>query len=245
MKNTPSERIHLKLDPFSTFGSGHIQRHPLLIFLKNIVGSGIPFLLILYLISSMIYVESTIIIGYLIASLTFGYILLDRLEKKQEIPLFYIGGDIWLFVLLIAAALGLLVNASEVNFLKYFLEMHWVILIYAFTYSFYLFPGIKRFFHIITISGLIISVYGILQHFFGIDVLYHTGLTSQPATYLGPPLRINDYLNFPAEGYYQVIGIFQNHIDYGIFFSMVICFPIAGTVLAQEHKLRLSNFFNY
>ena len=237
MRNTPSERVNLKLDPFSTFGSDHVQRHPFLVFLKNIVGGGIPVLLILYLISSMIYVEFTMIIGYLIASLTFGYIILDRLEKKQEIPLFYIGGDIWLFVLLIVAALGLLINASEVNFLKHFLEMHWVLLIYAFAYSFYLFPGIKRFFHIITISGSIISVYGILQHFFGIDVLYYIGLTSQSATYLGPPLRVNDYLNFPAEGYYQIIGVFQNHIDYGIFFSMVICFPIAGLFLLKNISL--------
>ena len=84
MKNTPSERVHLKLDAFSTFGSDHVQRHPFLVFLKNIVGGGIPVLLILYLISSMIYVESTMIIGYLIASLTFGYILLDRFEKKKR-----------------------------------------------------------------------------------------------------------------------------------------------------------------
>ena len=92
------------------------------------------------------------------------------------------------------------------------------------------FQGLNVFFHIITISGFIISVYGILQHFFGIDVLYHIGLTSQSATYLGPPLRINDYLNFPSEGYYQIIGVFQNHIDYGIFFQYGIVFPYRRTI---------------
>ena len=84
MKNTPSERIHLKLDPFSTFGLSHTQRHSLLVFLKNIVGSGIPFLLVLYLISSAVHVNVAMILGYLIASLTFIYILLDRFEKSKR-----------------------------------------------------------------------------------------------------------------------------------------------------------------
>ena len=237
MENTPSERIHLKLDPFSTFGSGHVQRHPLLVFLKNIVGSGIPLLLIFYLVFSTVHVELTMLIGYLIASLTFIYILLDRFEKTREISLFYIGGDVWILLLLIVAALGLLMNASGVSFGKHFLELHWILLLYAFTYAFYLFPGIKRFFHIIIIFGFIISIYGIIQHFFGIDILYQMELTSQPATYLGPPLRINNYLNFPTEGYYQVIGFFQNHIDYGFFFSMVICFPVAGLLLLKNISL--------
>ena len=237
MKSTPSERIHLKLDPFSTFGSDHVQRHPLLVFLKNIVGTGIPLLLILYLISSIIHVSVTMILGYLIASLTFIYILLDHFEKKQEISLFYIGGDIWLFILLIVGALGLLVNASGVSFGEHFLELHWILLLYTFTYAFYLFPGIKRFFHIITIFGLIVSIYGIIQHFFGVDLLYQAGLTSQSATYLGPPSRVNNYLNTPNEGYYQVIGFFQNHIDYGMFFSMALCFPVAGVLLLKDISL--------
>ncbi len=237
MKNTPSERIHLKLDPFSNFGLSHTQRHSLLVFLKNIVGSGIPFLLVLYLASSTVNVTAAMVLGYLIASLTFIYILLDRFEKTQEVPLFYIGGDIWLFILLIVAALGLLINASEVSFGKHFLELHWILLLYTFTYAFYLFPGIKRFFHIITIFGIVISTYGIIQHFFGIDILYQIGLTSQSATYLGPPLRINNYLNFPTEGYYQVRGFFQSHVDYGIFFNMVLCFPIAGLFLLKNISL--------
>ena len=234
MKSTPSERVHLKLDPFSTFGPRYSQRHPLLILLKNIIGSGIPIFLVLYLFSSPINVNVTMILGYLIASLTFIYILLDRFEKQQEVPLFCIGGDIWLLTLLIVAALGLLINASGVSFWEHFLQMHWILLLYAFTYAFYLFPGIKRFFHVIIIFSIAISIYGITQHFFGIDVLYQIGLTSQSATYLGPPSRINNYLIFPAEGYYQVIGFFQNHVDYGIFFSMVLCFPIAALFLLKN-----------
>ena len=237
MKDTPSERVHLKLDPFSTFGSDYVQRHPLLVFLKNIVGSSIPFLLVFYLVSSMVHINFTMAIGYLIALLVFIYILLDHFEKKREIPLFCIGGDIWLLVLIIVAGLGLLVNASEVDFGSHFLELHWILLLYTFTYAFYLFPGIKRFFHIITIFSLILSIYGIIQHFLGMDILHQIGLASQPATYLGPPLRINNYLNFPTEGYYQVVGFFQSHIDYGIFFSMALCFPVAGLLLLKNISL--------
>ena len=139
--------------------------------------------------------------------------------------------------MLIIAALGLFINASEVSFGRHFLELHWILLLYTFTYAFYLFPGIKHFFHIIIIFGIAISIYGIIQHFFGIDILYQLGFTSQSATYLGPPSRINNYLNFPTEGYYQVIGFFQSHVDYGIFFSMVLCFPVAGLFLLKNISL--------
>ena len=84
MKNTPSERMHLKSDPFSTFGLSHTQRHPLLALLKNIIGSGIPLLLVLYLISSNVNANAAMFLGYLIASLIFIYILLDRFEKTTR-----------------------------------------------------------------------------------------------------------------------------------------------------------------
>lgn len=235
MKNTPSERTHFKLDPFSTFGTSHSKEHPLLIFLKNIVGSGIPLLLALYIISCMVNATITMFLGYLIALLTFIYIVLDHFGKKQEIPLFCIGGDLWLFTLLITVALGLLINAPDIHFWKYFSKMHWILLLYSFTYAFYLFPGIKRFFHIILTMSVITCLYAIIQHFSGIDVLHKLGL--QPNIQLGPPSRVNNYLIFPTEGYYQIIGFFQNHFNYGFFFSMILCFPIAGIFLLNNKGL--------
>ena len=234
MKNTPSERTHFKLDPFSSFGTSHPREHPLLIVLKNITGSGIPLLLVLYIISCMVNVTAAMFLGYSIAFLTFIYILLDRFGKKQEIPLFYIGGDLWLLILCVVVILGLLINASNVYFWEHFLQIHWILLLYPFTYAFYLFPGIKRFFHTVIIVSTIVCLYAVIQHFSGIDFLYKLGLTSQSYIQLGPPSRISDYLTLPTEGYYQVVGLFQNHFDYGFFFSMVLCFPIAGLFLPHN-----------
>ncbi len=234
MKSTPSERTHFKLDPYSNFGKHRPKDHPLLIFLKNVVGSGIPLLFSLYIVACILSTNMTILLSFSVACLTFIYILLDRWSKKQEISLFYIGGDLWLWLLLIVSALGLLINASEVGFWRHFTQMHWILLLYLFTYTFYLFPGIKRFFYIILITSVIVCFYGILQHFWGIDLLYLLGLNLESATYLGPPIREEHGLDFSSKSAYHVIGFFENHIDYGVLLSMLFCFPIAGLFLLNN-----------
>lgn len=242
MRNTPSERTHFKIDPFSTFGANHSKEHPLLIFLKNIVGSGIPFLFSAYLIACMVHVKITFFLGFFVATLTFFYVLLDRFGKKQEIPLFYIGSDLWLLALLVVAMSGLLINASQVHFWPHFKQMSWVFLLYFLTYAFYLFPGIKRFFHILTVSSFLLCIYGLIQHFTGIDLAYDLGLRKNPSIYMDTYSQVYDYLLPISQGRYQIIGFFENHVIYGYLLSMVLCFPMAGIFLLNDIALKYRLF---
>ena len=242
MRNTPSERVHFKLDPFSTFGTHHSKDHPLLTLLKNIVGSGIPFLLSIYVVLSMLHTTAFFMLGIGIACLTLMYVLLDRMGEKQELPLFYVGADLWLLILSVCVALGLLINASEVSFWQHFKQMHWVLLLYLFSYAFYLFPGIKRFFHILTFVSLLICIYGISQHFTGLDLPYQFGLRQTPAIYENLTSNVYGYLLPASEGVYQVVGFFENHIIYGYLLSMILCFPVAGLFLLSSIGLKYRLF---
>ena len=233
MRNTPSERAHFKLDPFSTFGTHHSKDHPLLTLLKNIVGSGIPLLFSLYLIACMTHIPFTLFIGFLMAFLTLIYVLLDRLGEKKELPLFYVGGDLWLLILLACVALGLLINASDMSFWSHFKQTYWVLWLYLFTYAFYLFPGIKRFFHTLTFFALLLSIYGILQYLTGIDFAYDSGLRKMPSIYQEVS-RLYGYVLPASENVYQIIGFFENHIIYGYLLSMILCFPMAGLFLLKD-----------
>ena len=224
MPSTPSERQHLKINPYP-IGGGYKPRNPVLLVFKNLFGAPVPLFLALYVTSTMVSMSGMEIFGWAVGALTLCYIFIDRFSSHKEIPLFRVGADLWLFLLLVISSLGLLLNAPEADFWKHYGKMRWVIMLYLLTYAHFLFPGIKRYFHIMMVGGFIVSLYALIQHFTGLDLRYELGLRAESAV---------NYSPMGNQTVYQVVGFFGHHLTYGYVFSLITAFSFAGLFLLRN-----------
>jgi O-antigen ligase len=167
------------------------------------------------------------IFGWASCTLAFAYALTDIMSPNKEFHFFLIGPDFPLWGLLIIVAIGLQLNAPEADFLKFFGQLRWVLMLYLLTYCLDLFPGINKFFKIFMVLGTLIAGYGIFQHFTGID-LRHTLLHRPESAVTVAP--------FGDGALFQAVGLFSHHLTYGYSFSMLICFPFAALLLSKERS---------
>ncbi len=232
--NTPSERAHLKIDPYP-LGSSEIRfQNPFLIFLKNLFGTPIPLFLSLYAVSVLTTMSGMEIFGWGAAGFTFLYIFIDQMTSKKEFQFHFIGADLWLWLLVAISAIGLILNAPGADFWNSFGQIRWILLLYLLTYSFSLFPGINRFFLILVGIGSIVALYGIIQHFTGYDIRYEWGLRAKSSLVSDASVHKDRY---------QVIGLFGHHLTYGYSFSMLLCFPVAAFFLSRYYNLNIRLLF--
>lgn len=225
MPQTPSARAHSRVNPLPQ--SPADLEGGLLNWLKVIVGSPVPLLLLLYAVSLMTSMSGMELTGWLSAVLTLKYIVLDRFSKQKEFSFFALGADLSLLGFLIIAALGLWLNAPQADFIKELGSLRWALLLYLLTYAFAIFPGINRFVYTILIVGTLMGAYAVFQHFTGIDLRYEWGL--RPTSAVTPaPIDNPDV--------FQSVGLMSHHLTYGYLFSMVFCFPLAALMLSARRS---------
>ena len=245
MQNTtPSQRAKIKLENPEINKTDTLVEHIALVKLKNIFGSLVPYLLMIYAVSLLTANSASEALKWLICFLIFSYIVIDKFSLNREIKIFKIGGDIWIGILAVIGIISLIVNFLEnmertkdfidimgvkhfvwYEFLRYiFNALSWIIPLYLFTYALMLFPGINRLIDILIVVGAIVSVYGIIQHFTGMDLRHLLKISKYHGVY-----KLNDQ--------YQVVGFLTHHLKYGYCIAMILCLALA--------KLMAGNFSNY
>lgn len=246
---TPSQRAKTKLNNPEISKKGTLVEHIALVKLKNIFGTLIPYLMMLYAISLLVANSASETLKWIICLLIFSYIVTDKFSLNREIKLFKIGGDIWIWVLAGIGVLSLIVNYLEniertkdfidiltfkhffwYEFLRYlFKSLSWIVPLYLFTYAFVLFPGINRLIDILIVVGTVVSVYGIIQHFTGLD-LRHV-------------FKFSDYYGvYKLHDKYHVIGFLTHHLKYGYCLSMILCLVLARLVTGNFSNYRVAAF---
>ncbi len=223
---TPSQKMHSNVNPLPSSRNNDGDNR-ILFMLKVIFGTPIPYLFILYSVALLTSMSGMEFGAWGIALLTLIYIILDLPSKNREFRFFSLGTDLSLLGLLVVIGLGLYLNSPDADFVKELGSLRWIILLYLFSYSFSLFPGLNKLFYIIIGLGFIIGCYAIFQHFTGMDLRYEWGLRENSAVTPAP---------FTDSSVFQSVGLMSHHLTYGYLFSMVFCFPLAALMLNRHRS---------
>lgn len=190
-------------------------------YTKAIVGSPVPWLMWTYAIVNFLSRAGTEIAAWGCALLTLLYILADRLSSSREFRFFLIGGDFFLLGLLIATAASALMTHSSQEVLATLGGMRWIILLYLMTYCWELFPGLNRIFSLLIAASFVSGIYGIWQHFTGLDLIHDVELASAP---------VENAVLFIPRGFFNTPEVF------GTLIAMIAPFPIAAYLCAPEKE---------
>lgn len=170
---TPSERSrrHTNPQPVQT-DLGGVRRSQYLVILKNIFGSPVSVLWMLFIASLFLGYEFNTWIAVAISAFTAIYIGLDRFSHFKEFKFFRIGIEIPAFLLLLFIGFSNLSNGfGFVN--DYFLQISsWLCLLYLLTYSLNLFPGLNKIFSVFLGVGILYSIASIWQFTSGLELLW-------------------------------------------------------------------------
>ncbi len=204
-----------------------IPRELILYYVKIISGTPIPWLMCLYALTAFISRAGNELAAWSCAGLTLIYVLADLLSGLREFRIYRIGGDFFLFgYLLIGAASAASGSSIEEN-LATFGGLRWVILLYMMAYCWELFPGLNRIFFLAVAGASFTAVYGIWQHFSGIDLVRSAELASAPA---------------PGTIFFTPVGFFNTTEHLGTFLALILPFPVAAYLLDIRRTERLPRY---
>ena len=196
-------------------------------YAKVIIGSPIPWLMWSYVVVAFLSRAGVEIAAWGAAVLTFAYIVADRMSSSREFKFFPVGGDIFLLGYVLIGALSALWGDSVGEGLANLGGVRWAILLYLLTYCWELFPGLNRVFALLLLSACCAGIYGIWQHFTGVDLIRGAALASAPV---------------PKSIYFIPRGFFSTPEIFGTMMAMVAPFPIAAYMLADRKESRIKRY---
>lgn len=161
------------------------------------------------------------------AMLTIAYILIDRLSQPREFTFFRVGCDFFLLGYVIVGAISSFEASTTFEGIATIGGLRWVILLYAITYCWELFPGLNRAFMLLVASSVVAAAYAMWQHFTGVDLLRGSSFPSAPvagAIYFVP----SSFFNTP-----EILGTLL---------AMTLPFPAAAFLFA-DRKARWERWF--
>lgn len=192
-------------------------------YIKQITGTPIPWLFLLFgvgLFTSRAVVEVS---AWAVALLTWTYLLADRLSRPREFRFFTVGTDLPLLLFVFVGIVSVLVSLPSHEYLNGIGVLRWVLLMYGMTYCWDLFPGLVRMYSVLLGSALVASLYGIVQHFFGIDPFRTTPLEFGP---------------FQEHAYFAVRGFLSTPEIFGTMIACILPFPAAAYMLHDDEDRR-------
>ena len=242
--STPSLRAKTKLQNPEIQRKSTIVDHKFLVSLKNVFGSLVPYLLIIYPITLLASSDVSYRVLFMISSLVFIYIVIDKFCINREIKIFKIGGDTWIWIFMSFVVISVLINLIsnfeitkdklflqglpdflyiEVN--RLFVGINWIFALYLLTYAFTLFPGINRYINILIFTALVVSIFSIVQHYSGIHISQLFG-------------KVSGAYKFGETDGFQVIGFYTHHLKYATCFSFILCFVVAKLLLGNFSSIK-------
>lgn len=202
-------------------------RELIVYYTKLAVGSPVPWLLWAYVCLALLSRAGLEIAAWSCATLTFGYIFVDRFALTKEFKFFRVGSDFFL----LGYAVTSLISAANAPTLAEGLETlggaRWVILLYAVSYTWELFPGLNRSYFLMITSAVAAASYGMWQHFMGLDLLRGTELASAP---------IDNHILFLPSSFFNDPEIL------GTLIAMVAPFPAAAYLLSDRRAFEPSRW---
>lgn len=197
----------------------------LIYYAKQIVGTPIPWLFSAFICLVFFSRAGLEIAGWACASLTLVYIALDRFSRTREFTFFRVGADFFLLGYMATAIAGAFATTytggTLLQGLDLFGGVRWVVLLYALTYCWELFPGLNRIFFLMVGVSVAAAAYGIWQHFTGLDLIRGVALPSAP-----------------VEGrvYFISSGFFGRPEIFGTIMAAVLPFPAAAFLLSDRRN---------
>lgn len=225
---TPSAKAHERVTGRWTHDSALKTKKDWFVYsFKQIVGTPIPLLMFAIVISAFCSRAAVEVSAWLCAGLTILYILADRISAKREFGFFRVGYDIFLigYVVIILSS-ACLADTVE-GFISTLGSARWVLLLYSLTYCWKLFPGLNRIFLALISAGTMAAIYGIWQHFTGVDLISGTELASAPV--LGAV-------------FFTPISFFNTPENFGTLLCMALPFPVAYFLLDERRTLHLARY---
>ena len=191
----------------------------LIYYVKIAVGTPIPWLFSALVILSFFSRAGSEIAAWLCAFLTFVYVIADRLARTREFGFFRVGSDLFLLGYLLVTVVTALQATSTADAIATLGDARWVLLLYGFAYCWELFPGLNRIFFLTLSAACALSIYGLWQHFTGVDL------------YRGIALA-----NAPVKGfaYFIPTGFFASPEVFGTVLATVLPFPAATFLLSDK-----------
>ncbi|HVK61474.1 MAG TPA: hypothetical protein VM432_07990, partial [Bdellovibrionales bacterium] len=187
-------------------------------YAKMLIGTPIPYLMVAFAVVAFISRAGVEIAAWSCALLTMTYIALDRFSRTREFSFFRVGSDFF-FLGLALVGIGTAIGSdSFVDALAAIGDLRWIVLLYAITYCWELFPGINRIFYFIMGGALVASSYGLWQHFTGVDLLRDTALFDAPS---------------PRGPFFVPTGFFGTTEVFGTVLAMVLPYPISAYLLSD------------
>ena len=189
-------------------------------YVKMIFGTPIPWLFSALVILSFFSRAGSEIAAWLCTVLTLIYVIADRLGRTREFSFFRVGSDFFLLGFVIISLIGLTNAATPADGIATLGDARWVLLMYALAYCWELFPGLNRIFFLMLASASALAIYGVWQHFTGLDPVRGLSLANAPVKH------------FP---YFIPTGFFSSPEIFGTVLATVLPFP-AATFLLSDRK---------
>jgi hypothetical protein len=196
-------------------------------YVKQVVGTPIPLLLCLYVLVAFFSRAGLELAAWACAGLTIAYIVADRFSSMREFSFFRIGCDLFLLGYVLVGIASALMADSPIEGLETLGGVRWVLLLYAMTYCWELFPGLNRIFGLMMLSSLVAAAYGIWQHFTGVDLIRGAELASAP---------VRDSIFFTP------VSFFNTPENFGTLLAMAMPFPVAAYLLDERRDSRWHRF---
>lgn len=196
-------------------------------YAKLVIGSPIPWLFSAYVCLNFISRAGLEIAAWGCALLTALYILVDRMSSNRELQFFRVGSD---FFLLGYVVIGIITALNADTFVSGVFTLggvRWVLLFYLITYCWELFPGVNRLFFLMMGMASFVSIYGLWQHFTGVDIIRAAALTTAPT---------------PGHPFFAIRGFFNTPELLGTLLATLIPLTTAAFLLVEE---RGSNVHRY
>lgn len=190
-----------------------------LYYTKMVIGSPVPWLFAAYICLNFVSRAGLEIAAWASAILTGLYIIADRFSKNREFSFFRIGSDFFLLGYAAVGLAGAVYSDSFFTGLATLGGVRWVLLLYLITYCWALFPGLNRLYFLMIGTASAVTVYGIWQHFVGLDLIRQASLAYAPT---------------PGNAYFEVTGFFNSPEIFGTLLATVLPLPAAAFLLDES-----------
>lgn len=200
-------------------------------YVKLVVGTPIPALLYAYATLAFITRAGLEIASWACAILTIIYIAADRINRpasgQREFKFFRIGCDLFLLGLVLVGLSTAFSTEAGSDILTSLGGLRWILLLYAMTYCWELFPGLNRVFTVMVGAASVAAIYGIWQHFTGLDLIRGQELPAAPV---------------PGTVLFAPVSFFNTPEHFGTLIGIALAFPIAAYLLDERRGSRLPRY---
>jgi hypothetical protein len=198
-----------------------------LYYVKIVSGTPIPWLMCIYALTAFVTRAGNELAAWACASLTLVYLLADFLSGLREVRIYRIGGDLFLLCYILIGVASAAGGQSVDDNLATLGGLRWILLLYLMTYCWELFPGLNRIFMFCVGGASLAAMYGIWQHFSGVDLVGSTELASAPV---------------PGTIFFTPIGFFNTPEHLGTSLALILPFPVAAYLLDIRRSERLPRY---